>query len=85
MMGGMGFGFGWSGLILMFVFWVVIIALAIWLVSRLFPQTTQGLRWHRPSDSSDGSDSPMEVLKHRYASGEITKDEYEQIRHDLES
>lgn len=30
------------------------------------------------------SQSPLDVLKARYASGEITREEYEQMRRDLE-
>lgn len=29
--------------------------------------------------------TPLEVLKNRYASGQITRDEYEQARQDLEA
>jgi hypothetical protein len=37
MMGGMGFGMGLFGLIPMLIFWTGLLALAIWLVSLLFP------------------------------------------------
>jgi putative membrane protein len=30
-------------------------------------------------------ESPLDILKRRYAKGEISKDEYEQIKRDLES
>jgi putative membrane protein len=30
-------------------------------------------------------ESPLDILKRRYAKGEINKDEYEQIKRDLES
>ncbi len=37
---------------------------------------------HEVSESRD-SETPLEILKKRYAKGEITKDEYEEIERDL--
>lgn len=70
MMGGFGFGFG-------MLFWVVIIvgivALAIWL-------------WGNPRDTSKtGSKDALEILKERYARGEIDKDAYLERKRELES
>jgi putative membrane protein len=91
----MGFG-GW-GTIYMIVFWAIIIALAVWLLSRLFPNGTDDTSSPRhnqtgwrdsvesPSVESPSVESPIEVLKRRYARGEITKMEYEEIRQDLET
>lgn len=31
----------------------------------------------------EGPDSPLEILKKRYARGEITKDEFDKIRRDI--
>ncbi len=64
-------GFGGFGMIL---FWVIFIA-AILLLVKLF--TTS---FHHDRKESN---SPMDVLKRRYASGEINHDEYERIRHDI--
>jgi putative membrane protein len=81
----MGFG-GW-GTIYMIVFWAIIIALAVWLLSRLFPSGTNDTSppRHNQTRWSDSVESPIEVLKRRYARGEITKIEYEEIRQDLET
>ncbi|NOZ28932.1 MAG: SHOCT domain-containing protein [Chloroflexi bacterium] len=78
----MGFGFGGLGLIFMLIFWVVIIGLALWLLSSLFPQATRSTQPRTPAQQPP--ESPLEILKRRYASGEISKAEYEQMRQDLE-
>ncbi len=46
-----------------------------------------GLGW-RPqiaqTSSAPTSHTPLEILKARYARGEITREEYDQVRRDLE-
>ena len=37
-----------------------------------------------PSGPAPTSQPPVEVLKARYARGEVTREEYEQVRRDLE-
>jgi len=43
--------------------------------------------WHGPThyDQDRSAESPLDILKRRYAKGEISKDEYEQIKRDLQS
>ncbi|MFZ5660257.1 MAG: SHOCT domain-containing protein [Pseudomonadota bacterium] len=69
---GMGWGMGPMGWLLMLLSWVAVIGLAIWLVAFLS---------RRPSRSTPPS--ALEILKRRYAEGEIDKEEYEQKRKDL--
>lgn len=76
MMTGYGMGFGWFGMIFMGLFWIVIIGLSIWLLSKIFPQNHGA--------QSTGGETPLDILKRRYARGELSKEEYETIRHDLE-
>jgi putative membrane protein len=75
---GMGLGFGVFGLLLMVLFWGGLIALAIWLVSALFPSSGR-----RPTSGADHSQSPREILDTRYARGEITREDYELMKQDL--
>ena len=66
----MWFGGGW-----MIIFWIGLIVGAFFLVKYLVDQN---------GSSSTGEEStPLEILKRRYASGEITKDEFEQKKKDL--
>jgi putative membrane protein len=79
MMTGFGMGFGILGLILMLVFWGGLIALAIWLVKTLFASSQQS------SGSAQGRElSAGEILNQRYARGEITREQYELMKQDLQ-
>jgi len=72
----MGFGyapFGWIGAVLMFVFWALIIAGVVILLKRLT----------LPPEKEKKDDSAMEILKERYAKGEINREEFERMKKDL--
>jgi putative membrane protein len=58
------------GMIWMVVFWGTIIWLVVWGAMRL-------------GRSDRGGDHPLDIAKRRYASGEITKEQFEQLRRDL--
>ena len=74
---GLGLGMGGLGLIWMLVFWVGLIALALWLVSLLFPAAGK-------SSHDEGiSPAALDILKERYARGELTKEEYQEILHTI--
>lgn len=84
MMGGNGMmGFGLLGFLFMFLFWGGIIALAVWLVSLLFPRSASDSTAAPRRDNSPAQ-SALETLKLRYAHGELSRDEYRQMRQDLE-
>ncbi len=73
--GGWTWGFGmWLGGLAMLIFWGALIIGAL-VVVRLLGGGVSG---------RDGSPSPLDILKRRYASGEITREQYEQMRKDLE-
>ena len=76
---GMMNGFGFGG-ILSILFWIVIIALAVWLISSLVSRTNS-----QPPANLPPTESPLDILKKRYARGEITKDQYDQMRRDLQA
>ncbi len=82
----MGFG-GFGMMLWMVIFWVLVVGVALWLLSRLFPGTGGHSSTERSPASKtaiNGSGRALDILKERYARGEITKAEYQAIRRDLE-
>ncbi len=72
-------GMGWwmvFGSIWMVLFWAAIIALVIWVVRKLAER--EGSR-----SSTTERRAPLDVAKERYARGDISKEEFEQIKKDL--
>ena len=75
--GMMHWGMGWIGGIMMIVFWIVIIAALVVLI-RWLTSTERSRHPH-----AEGGESPLDILKKRYARGEIDKEEFEQKKKDL--
>ncbi len=67
---GMMGGFGWF----MPLFWLAVLGFIVWAAIA----ATQGKH-----ESSTTSVSPLEILKERYARGEINKEEFEEKRRSL--
>lgn len=68
MMGSWGMGYGILGSFMMLLFWVLIVAGIVF-----------AIRWisHGGSvKSSPGHEAPIEILKKRYAKGEIDREEF---------
>jgi len=75
MMSGWGMGYGFFGWLMMFLFWILIIAAVV-----------LGVRWfidQRKLKGSSVEETPLDFLKKRYASGEIDKEEFETMKRDL--
>ncbi len=72
-----GYGWGGAGMGLgMLLFWVLVVAL-IAVGLKIFTSSRDlGLR--------DKEKSALDILKERYARGEIGREEFEQKKHDLE-
>jgi putative membrane protein len=79
---GMHWGCGWGygphmwfggGVFMVFIWIVVVIALVYFI--RHMSKNSAGFR------SAD--ESPVDILKRRYARGEITKEQYDRMRQDL--
>ncbi len=68
----------WGGIWFGWIFWIIILVLVIWLIvnskNRQMPDTNQNT-----------TETPLEILKKRYAKGDITKEQFEQIKKDLQN
>jgi putative membrane protein len=74
-----GFGMGFSTYVWMIILWIAVIGGSIWLLATLFPRT--GI--FKNSETESNGDA-LAILKQRYAQGELSKEEFETIRRDLE-
>jgi len=75
-------GMGWwmlFGGIWMVVFWAAVIWLIAWGISQL----SRGGGRETGAGSAHSEGSPLEIAKRRYARGEITREQFEQLRRDL--
>ena len=72
-----GWGMPWFGMIFMIIFLGLVIVGLVFLVRWLI-QTTKGEK-----DVVHGSSRAVDILKERYARGEVNKEEFEQMKNDL--
>jgi putative membrane protein len=68
--------FGWLA---MGLFWLILLALIVWLVVRLLPGSQSGSP-RDPRSTSDTGQSALDILDHRLASGEIDLDTWQAQR-----
>jgi putative membrane protein len=70
-----GHSFGWGfGLVMvacMVIFWGAIIALAIWGIKKL------------TKHNSETKSTAFDIVRERYAKGEITKEQFEELKKEL--
>ena len=71
-----GYGMGWFSGIFMIVVWGLVIVGIVLLVRWLAASSQK-------HETGGGADSPLEILKKRYARGEINKEEFETMKKDL--
>ena len=75
--GGWGFGMPWFGMIFMMLFWIAVIIGIIFLIRWLILSTRS-----KTPGAGEGN-TALEILKTRYAKGEINKEEFEEKKRDL--
>lgn len=68
---GMGLGMGWWWII-----GLIIVAIVVWIVVK-------GIKQNNNSNTQFGNRSALDILKERYAWGEIDKQEFEERKNNL--
>jgi putative membrane protein len=78
-----GYDFGWGGMLLTTIFWIAVLTVLVWVLIRwINGRTTTSVP---PSTSAPPTGpSALEILRQRYARGEIDRATFEQMREQLE-
>ncbi len=68
----------WGGMWFGWIFWIIVLVLVFWLIvsSKSKQQNNRPL---------SHAETPLDILKKRYAKGEITKKQFDQIKKDIET
>ncbi len=70
---GYGWGFGAWGMVVGFLAWAAVIFLVVWAATRVFPARSEG-----------PAEKPADILKRRFARGEITREQLQEMIQVLE-
>jgi putative membrane protein len=70
-------GFGIFGWIIGIIFWVLLICLIVGLIRHFVSNREES------EDSGESSNRALEILKERYAKGEISHQEFDKIKKDI--
>lgn len=87
MMWGYGYDPGWGGWLMMVfgnILWIALLAILVWAVIRWFERKASIPGPQGPGVPTSGP-SAMEILRQRYARGEIDAATFEQMRERLEA
>ena len=86
-----GYGGGWGGgfgmMIMMLIVWLPLIGLGVWLVGRVTrpdSERAHGLGAPSGPPTGPGVESARAILDRRYASGEITTEQYAEMRRNVD-
>ncbi|MBW2249622.1 MAG: SHOCT domain-containing protein [Deltaproteobacteria bacterium] len=71
-----GWGMGWFGIIFMLIFWFMVIVGLVSLIKWLIQTTSR-----EKSETNGGR--VLDILKERYARGEIDKKKFKEMKKDL--
>jgi putative membrane protein len=70
---GCGFGYGYGGMF-MWILFLIVLGVAIYFIIQTSKKNATG----------QAQETPLDILKKRYAQGEITKEEFDRMKKELE-
>lgn len=79
----MAFGFGGFGMLFILLFLIIVVGLVVWALAQFLPRIAGGATTNGATASGPSQDSALDVLRQRYARGEISKAEYDDMRREL--
>jgi putative membrane protein len=71
---GLGLGYGYGGMFMGILF-IIVLGIAVYFIFQ-YIRSTKGV--------GPAQETPLDILKKRYAKGEITKEEFERIKNELQ-
>ncbi len=85
---GFGMGGGWLlGGLMMLLFWAVVIGLIAWAIWAFTRRQTGHINYantpQAPASQAPHSDPALQIAKERYTRGEISREQYDEIRQTL--
>ncbi|GAB6100563.1 hypothetical protein JCM16358_24420 [Halanaerocella petrolearia] len=80
MRGFFGRGFLGGNMIIMAIFWIIIIGGAFYFINKLINNTTG----NKSRLNRTKQDDALEIARRRYAQGEISKTEFQEIKEELQ-
>jgi putative membrane protein len=73
----MWYNMGWGGMWFGWLIFIVLLVLVAWVAVRVANNIQAGQQPEKRKDS------PLNILKRRYANGEINREQYQQMKRDL--
>ena len=74
------YGHTFFGGFFMIIVWVAVIFFVVWLVRELSRSNRSG---HGGNSRTDGGKAALDILKERYAKGELTKEQFETMKKEI--
>lgn len=71
-----GYGMPWFGGIAMMIFWVIVLGAIVWVAIAVSRNAGQ-------NQAAPRSETPLDVLRRRFAAGEINKEQFEEMKRAL--
>jgi len=75
-------GMGWGGMWFGWIFGIIILGVVIWAIVSLIRNTNNS---RNSQNYLTHEENALEILKRRYARSEINKEQFEQMKKDLNS